>query len=58
MQYQNIHAVSKRFDVTPSTIWRWVKDGVFPAPRKIGPSVARWHDDDVRQFEVRSATRS
>jgi prophage regulatory protein len=56
--YRNIHEVSKRFDVGPSTIWRWVNDGIFPQPYKFGASVTRWHEEDIKKFEIRSATRS
>jgi prophage regulatory protein len=55
--YKNIREVSKRFDVAPCTIWRWVKDDIFPQPYKFGPSATRWHEDDIKKFEVRSATQ-
>jgi prophage regulatory protein len=55
--YQKIREVSKRFDVAPWTIWRWVNDGFFPAPYRFGPSTIRWREDDIKKFEVRSATQ-
>lgn len=33
-----------------STLWRWVKDGRFPKPIKIGPNTTAWRAEDVRQF--------
>lgn len=33
-----------------STLWRWVKQGTFPAPRKIGPKVTAWRVGDVRAW--------
>ena len=55
--YRNIREVSERFDVAPCTIWRWVKDGFFPKPYKFGLSATRWHEDDIKEFEDRSAGR-
>ncbi len=56
--FHDVNEVSKRFDVTPCTIWRWVNDGFFPEPYRLGPRATRWHEDDIREFEIRSATRS
>jgi prophage regulatory protein len=55
--YRNIREVSERFDVAPCTIWRWVKDEIFPKPYKFGLSAARWREDDIKEFEDRSAGR-
>lgn len=33
-----------------STVWRWVKAGTFPAPRKLGPKVTGWRVGDVRAW--------
>jgi predicted DNA-binding transcriptional regulator AlpA len=35
-------------DVAASTIWRWVKDGTFPAPEKIGPNTSAWRVGTLR----------
>jgi len=56
--YHNIREVSKRFKVAPSTIWRWVKNDFFPQPYKFGPGTTRWHEDDIKNFEAKSTTRS
>ena len=29
------------------TLWKYVKEGYFPAPFKIGPKCNRWHRSDV-----------
>lgn len=34
-------------DVRPATIFRWVKEGSFPSPLRIGPRVFRWPLADV-----------
>jgi predicted DNA-binding transcriptional regulator AlpA len=36
--------------VSPATIWRWVRDGKFPKPIKLGASVTGWHADEVDAF--------
>lgn len=36
--------------VSPATIWRWVRDGKFPKPFKIGPCVTAWDMADVENF--------
>ncbi len=33
-----------------TTLWRWVKEGSFPAPRSIGPNCTRWLLSDVGYF--------
>lgn len=55
--FHNIHQVSERFGVAPSTIWRWVKDGFFPRPCKLGLATARWREDVLQAFEMKSATQ-
>lgn len=32
------------------TIWRWVKAGIFPAPKKIGPNSIGWLESDIRAW--------
>ena len=56
--YINIKQLAKRYDVSPAMIWRWVSYDFFPKPHKLGPATARWHEDDIKEFEARSATRS
>jgi predicted DNA-binding transcriptional regulator AlpA len=38
--------------VTASTIRKWVAEGRFPAPRKLGPGVTVWLAHDVRSWIV------
>lgn len=56
--YFNIKQLAQRYGVSPATIWRWVGDGFFPKPHKLGPSTTRWHEDDLKAFEAQAATRS
>jgi predicted DNA-binding transcriptional regulator AlpA len=36
--------------VSPATIWRWVREGKFPQPFKLGSGVTAWHLTDIEQF--------
>lgn len=44
-----------RLPVSPATIWRWVKDGKFPAPFKLGPNTTVW---DLNLVEVHLAQQA
>jgi predicted DNA-binding transcriptional regulator AlpA len=37
-------------NVGSSTIWLWVKKGVFPKPVKLGPNVTAWRVDELRDW--------
>lgn len=36
--------------VSPATIWRWVREGRFPAPFKLGGGVTCWDAAAVEKF--------
>lgn len=36
--------------VSPATIWRWVREGKFPQPFKLGASVTVWNASDIEAF--------
>jgi prophage regulatory protein len=36
--------------VSPATIWRWVKDGTFPAPFKLGSNTTVWDAGKVEAW--------
>ena len=38
-----------------TTIWRWCKDGHFPAPKQIGPRSIAWLASDVKAWQKRVA---
>ena len=33
-----------------TTLWRWVKEGVFPAPVRLSGRVTAWRVGDVREW--------
>ena len=35
-------------NVHASTIWRWVRNGAYPAPEPIGPNVSAWRVGKLR----------
>lgn len=36
--------------VSPATIWRWIKDGTFPEPFKLGEKTTVWNISDVESW--------
>jgi prophage regulatory protein len=41
--------------VSPATVWRWVREGKFPKPFKLGESVTVWDAAEVEAFIARRA---
>jgi prophage regulatory protein len=44
-----------KLPVSPATIWRWVREGKFPKPFKLGRSVTVWDLDAVEDFLAKRA---
>ena len=44
--------------VSPATIWRWVAEGKFPRPFKLGPNTTVWDLDQVEAFLAHQAAGS
>lgn len=44
--------VSKRESVSIGTIWRWAREGKFPAPVKLGDNCTRWRLADLEAWEA------
>ena len=44
-----------RLPVSPATVWRWVKEGKFPAPFKLGPNTTVFDLDQVDAFLTQQA---
>lgn len=40
--------LSNYLGVSPSTLWRWRKNGILPAPIHIGPRVVGWRTRDIK----------
>lgn len=39
-----------KLPVSPATIWRWVKQGTFPAPFKLAKQTTVWDTDEVQAW--------
>ena len=44
-----------KLPVSPATIWRWVKNGTFPKPFKLGASTTVWDVEEVDKFLAQRA---
>lgn len=44
--------VAGLLQVSRSTVWRWVKEGLLPAPIPCGPRLTRWKLGDIRAVLV------
>lgn len=41
--------VAALYATSPSNVWRWVKQGLVPQPRKLGPQTTVWNVGDLRR---------
>lgn len=48
--WHTVQQVADRFQVKKGTIWKWVRKGMMPKPKKFG-GVSRWSDGMIEQFE-------
>lgn len=39
--------VKELFPVSTSTIYRWIEEGIFPAPHHLGPKTVAWRWGDL-----------
>jgi len=49
--YLSVDQVATRFNVSKDTIWRWKRNGDFPAPVKLGGTTTRWRLADIEEYE-------
>lgn len=50
-QYLSDLCVCKRYKISRSTLWRWLKDGLIPSPVRIGPRAVRWSLSELLVWE-------
>jgi prophage regulatory protein len=43
--------------VAPVTVWRWVKLGNLPAPKKLGPGISAWNVGELRRALAQRAAQ-
>jgi len=41
--------------ISAPTVWRWVKSGRLPAPKKLGPNTTVWNVGSLRRVMAESA---
>lgn len=49
--YLTLEQVAERFNVSTASIWRWKREGRFPAAVRLGPSTTRWRLSDIIAHE-------
>jgi prophage regulatory protein len=45
--YQTRKQVEKLLQLSPATIYRWIKEGNFPKPVRLGANMVRWKASDI-----------
>lgn len=55
-KYLSVHSVAARYECHPSSVWRWVAQGTFPHPVRIG-GMTRWLETEVEEHDARAAAR-
>ena len=48
--YQTRHQLETLLKVSPATIYRWIKEGSFPKPVRLGPNMVRWKASDIEEW--------
>ena len=49
--FLTVDQVAKRYNVSTDSIWRWKRNGDFPAPVRVGPNCTRWRFSDLIEHE-------
>ena len=49
--YLTVEQVAERYGVSTDSIWRWKRNGRFPAPVRVGPNCTRWRLADILEHE-------
>ena len=57
-QFLRVNAVARRYDTSPSTIWRWSREArfahlYFPKPVKLGPNTTAWAVDELDVYDAK-----
>jgi len=49
----SVEQVAQRYEVSSASIWRWVRQGRFPKPVKIGPRSTRWRRKSIDDHDAK-----
>ena len=56
IKYLPVPDVARRYSTTVRSIWRWTREGTFPAPIQLGTGGAtRWSIADLEAWEASRA---
>lgn len=50
MESFRVKDLAKRLGIGESTIWRWVSEGRFPEPIRLGRRITVWKREDIEEF--------
>ena len=50
-RFVSVKSLADRYDVSPSTIWRWTSAGQLPKPVRLSKQCTRWEIDKVEERE-------
>ena len=54
--FLTVDQVAARYNCSTDSIWRWKRNGEFPAPVRIGRGVTRWRLEDLIDHESKFQT--
>jgi len=57
-QFSRLTDLTKRFGMSGSSFWGFVKNGTFPAPVKLSPNCTAWVTAEVDQWAADRITAS
>lgn len=49
--FLTVEQVAARYNCSVDSIWRWKRNGEFPAPVRIGRGCTRWRLEDLLEHE-------
>ena len=49
--FLSVDQVAQRYGVSTDSIWRWKREGKFPAPVRVGSGITRWRLADLVEHE-------
>jgi prophage regulatory protein len=47
MNYLRVRSVAERLDISESSVWRFVQQGILPNPIKLTPRTTVWKSADI-----------
>jgi predicted DNA-binding transcriptional regulator AlpA len=49
--YSRLSQVCEQFRMSPTTVWRKVKDGTFVKPLKLSEGITAWKNSELAEWE-------